>query len=87
MSRWDTPWGTGIFSRRRWDTSQFPGQIELLYGMRGILMTFMTMHVMANGVKAPMTETDATFWFHIVASAVYFTPMLGAILADRWWGK
>lgn len=57
------------------------------YGMRGILMTFMTMHLMANGVKAPMSEADATFWFHISVMAVYFTPMLGAILADRWWGK
>lgn len=57
------------------------------YGMKGILMTFMTMHLMANGVKSVMSEADATFWFHLFVWAVYLTPLLGALIADRWLGK
>ena len=58
------------------------------YGMRTILVVFMTQYLMgASGVLAPMGEEDAKGWYHLFVSAVYFTPLLGAILADVWWGK
>lgn len=57
------------------------------YGMRGILFDFMTLHLMAGGVLAAMSDGEATSWYHAFIMAVYFTPLLGAILADRWLGK
>ncbi len=58
------------------------------YGMRTILVVFMTQYLMgAGGGPAPMSDEDAKGWYHLFVSAVYFTPLLGAILADVWWGK
>lgn len=58
------------------------------YGMRTILVVFMTQYLMGtSGVLVPMGEEDAKGWYHLFVSAVYFTPLLGAILADVWWGK
>ncbi len=58
------------------------------YGMRTILVVFMTQYLMGKtGVLAPMGEEDAKGWYHLFVSAVYFTPLLGAVLADVWWGK
>jgi POT family proton-dependent oligopeptide transporter len=34
-----------------------------------------------------MGEAEAKTYFHIFASAVYFFPFVGAMLADAWWGK
>jgi POT family proton-dependent oligopeptide transporter len=34
-----------------------------------------------------MSEDEAKGWFHLFASAVYFTPLLGALLADGLLGK
>ncbi len=58
------------------------------YGMRGILVVFMTTHLLSrSGVQDTMTREEATFWFHIFVSAVYITPLIGALLADWLWGK
>ena len=58
------------------------------YGMRTILVVFMTQYLMGTGgVLDPMSDEDAKGWYHLFVSAVYFTPLLGAILADVWWGK
>jgi POT family proton-dependent oligopeptide transporter len=58
------------------------------YGMRAILVTFMTQYLMnAQGLPDHMSETDAKVWFHLFVSAVYFLPLLGAIIADAFWGK
>ena len=58
------------------------------YGMKGILIIFMTKYLMdSSGARAPMTEGEATTWFHLFNSAVYFTPLLGAIVADAFLGK
>ncbi len=58
------------------------------YGMRGILTVFMTKHLIdASGARDTMTDEQATFWFHVFVWAVYLTPLLGAFIADRWWGK
>ena len=34
-----------------------------------------------------MSEPDAKFWFHLFTSAVYFTPIFGAIISDALFGK
>lgn len=58
------------------------------YGMKAILVIFMTKYLMdSDGARAPMSETEATTWFHVFNSAVYFTPLLGAIVADAFFGK
>ncbi len=50
------------------------------YGMRAILVVYMTDYLM----KAP---SDAKATYHFFAQGVYFLPLLGAFLADRLFGK
>lgn len=58
------------------------------YGNRCILVFFMT-HLLKNaaGELAPMTAEQSKTWFHLFVSAVYFTPLLGALISDIWLGK
>jgi len=58
------------------------------YGMRAILVVFMTQHLTnAAGQLDTMSETEAQAYFHLFVSATYFTPLLGALLADGFLGK
>lgn len=58
------------------------------YGMKTILVVFMTKYLLdANGGFAPMTETDATMWYHVFTMGNYFSPILGALISDIFWGK
>jgi POT family proton-dependent oligopeptide transporter len=58
------------------------------YGMRAILVVFMTQYLMdAGGSPDPMTENEAKGYFHLFVSLTYFTPFLGALLADGLLGK
>jgi len=58
------------------------------YGMRAILVVFMTRHLMnADGNLAVMDEAEAKSVFHFFVSAVYFFPIVGAILSDAFLGK
>ncbi len=58
------------------------------YGMLAILYAFMTKYLTdANGAKALMSEEDATAWVHMFKAANYFFPILGAIVADVFFGK
>ncbi len=58
------------------------------YGMRSILVIFMTQHLCnATGELAVMDEAEAKGHYHFFLSAVYFFPLLGAILADAFLGK
>ncbi len=58
------------------------------YGMRAILVVFMTQYLLdGGGVPAPMQEAEAKGWYHLFVSAVYFTPLLGALLSDGLLGK
>ena len=58
------------------------------YGMRAILVVFMTQYLIgSNGELAVMPEDEAKGWFHLFVSAVYLTPLLGALLADGLFGK
>ncbi|MDB6079597.1 MAG: pepT2 [Akkermansiaceae bacterium] len=59
------------------------------YGMRGILVVFMTsyLHLMDGSVGKAMSEAQARENFHLFASWVYFTPLIGALIADVFLGK
>jgi POT family proton-dependent oligopeptide transporter len=58
------------------------------YGIRAILIIFMTQYVMSgDGVLATYSREDATTFFHLFVSTAYFLPILGAILADAFFGK
>jgi POT family proton-dependent oligopeptide transporter len=58
------------------------------YGMKAILAVFMTQHLMGNDGKLdPMSGNEATFWIHTFVMVAYFTPLLGAVLADWLFGK
>lgn len=59
------------------------------YGMRTILTIFMVNYLWLMGDKAgvQMGDTEATERFHHFVSLVYLTPVLGALLADLFFGK
>ncbi len=58
------------------------------YGMSSILVIFMTHYLMGrDGMLNVMGGEQAKTWFHFFKSAVYLTPILGALLADIWAGK
>jgi len=58
------------------------------YGMRAILVVFMTQYLVnSDGVLSVMNEDEAKGWFHLFVSAVYLTPILGALLSDVFLGK
>ena len=58
------------------------------YGMKCILVVFMTKYLVdQQGNHAPMSNEEATAWYHWFTSAVYFTPLLGAIISDAFLGK
>lgn len=58
------------------------------YGMRSILVIFMTQYLMNSaGQLDVMSEDDAKGYFHLFVSVVYLTPILGALLADGVFGK
>src|ERR1700689_1489168 len=58
------------------------------YGMRSILIVFMTTYLMsATGKLAVMNDNEATAWFHEFVFGVYFLPILGAIISDGLLGK
>ena len=58
------------------------------YGMKGILIIFMTKYLLdANGAEDFMTADEAKANYHLFTTAVYFTPIFGALLADYFLGK
>jgi POT family proton-dependent oligopeptide transporter len=58
------------------------------YGMSSILVVFMTKHLVgANGALDVMADEPAKAWFHYFTAAVYFMPLIGAIISDLWLGK
>ena len=58
------------------------------YGMKAILVVFMTQYLAGSG-GAPdlMSGPQALSRYHLFTSAVYFTPLLGALLSDVLLGK
>ena len=58
------------------------------YGMKGILVVFMTKYLLdSSGNPDFMSEEQAKVWYHNFTSAVYFFPIIGAIIADWFLGK
>lgn len=58
------------------------------YGMRSILIIFMTQYlVKSSGAPDQMGDAEARQNFALFVSAVYFLPVLGAILAEGFIGK
>jgi POT family proton-dependent oligopeptide transporter len=58
------------------------------YGMRAILVVFMTQYLMnPQGQLDVMSEEEAKSWYHLFVSAVYLTPLLGALVSDGILGK
>ena len=58
------------------------------YGMKGILVIFMTKYLLdGSGNDASMINGQAIAWYHYFSSAVYFFPLLGALISDIFWGK
>src|SRR5213082_3055221 len=58
------------------------------YGMRSILIIFMTHYlVTSGGTPDRMSDAEARQNFALFVSAVYFLPILGAILAEGFIGK
>jgi POT family proton-dependent oligopeptide transporter len=70
---------------------KFPPQIKFIvwneacerfsyYGMRAILVVFMTSHLM-------LSEAHSKETYHLFAAACYLFPLMGAFISDRLWGK
>lgn len=58
------------------------------YGMKAILVVFMTKYMLdADGGYDVMSDEEAKSWYHFFSGAVYFFPILGAVLADAIFGK
>lgn len=58
------------------------------YGMKAILVVFMTkMLVDGSGARAPMGDGEAQVWYHTFSAAVYFFPLVGAVISDFVLGK
>jgi len=59
------------------------------YGMKAILAVFIVqyLHLMGDNPTANISEAKASEWVHSFSSWVYFTPLLGALLADFFFGK
>ncbi|MES9851904.1 MAG: POT family MFS transporter [Candidatus Thiodiazotropha sp. L084R] len=58
------------------------------YGMRAVLVVFMTQYLINDtGATATMNEDEAKGWFHLFVSAVYITPLFGALISDGLLGK
>jgi len=59
------------------------------YGMRTILTVFMANYLwlMGNSVGERMSGAQATEYFHQFVSFAYITPIVGALLADLFFGK
>ena len=55
------------------------------YGMKGILAGYMTGEILKGGLN--MSDDKATSIFHLFVFANYFTPLLGAWLSDKLFGR
>jgi proton-dependent oligopeptide transporter, POT family len=61
---------TILFLTEMWDQFSF-------YGMRALLVLYMTKHLM-------MPQSKASWVYGVYAAFVYLTPMFGGIVSDRW---
>ena len=64
---------TVLFLTEMWEMFSF-------FGMRAILVYYMTKHL-------DMSQEYASLVYGAYAAFVYFTPVFGGMVADRWLGK
>lgn len=57
------------------------------YGMRAILTVYMVFLFQETGMAEGAARAQATAVYHYFVAAAYFFPILGAIMADRLFGK
>ena len=58
------------------------------YGMTSILIIFMTRYLTGpDGVLDVLSDNESLEYFHYFKAAVYFTPLIGALISDIWLGK
>src|SRR3954463_4023118 len=57
------------------------------YGMRAILFVYISYLLRNSGLTEALSERHATEVVHTFFAGVYALPMVGAVIADRWWGK
>ena len=57
------------------------------YGMKAILFVYLTQMLTSQGFVSMVAERQATDVVHTFNAAVYALPMVGALIADRLWGK
>jgi POT family proton-dependent oligopeptide transporter len=57
------------------------------YGMKAILFVYLTHMLSLSGSSAQLAESQATDVVHTFVAGVYALPMIGALLAERLWGK
>ncbi|WP_373049114.1 POT family MFS transporter [Vulgatibacter sp.] len=57
------------------------------YGMRNILTAFLVGWLLMGTADEQARQAEAKDVFHIFVMGVYFFPLLGGWLADRWFGK
>jgi proton-dependent oligopeptide transporter, POT family len=88
------------YSTKASDTSEIPTGIPYIigneaaerfsfYGMKAVLYVFITqyLHYMGNEVVDAFSDYEANNIVYTFNIAVYLTPLIGAIIADLWWGK
>ncbi len=66
--------------------AQEAGERFGFYGMRNVLTIFLVGYLLRELPQA-QREADAKEVFHAFVMGVYFFPLLGGWLADRWWGR
>ena len=77
-------------------SDRFPAQVKYIvgmeacerysfYGMKGILAGYITGEVMKGGLG--QSQDKATVWIHWFIMVNYFTPLLGAWISDKLWGR
>src|SRR5258706_5040671 len=81
------------------ETQKLPSQVPFIigneacerfsfYGMRNILTVFLIEYLLLTEVPLEAERTAlAKSHFHDFVVGVYFFPLLGGFIADRWWGK
>ena len=87
------------YRTRPFDTQRMPPGIPFIigneaaerfsfYGMKAILTVFLTHHLLArDGQLDVMSEQGAKGVFHLFTAAIYFFPIVGALVSDVLWGK
>ena len=57
------------------------------YGMKAILVVYMTQYLHTAEGETNLSEESAKAYFHLFSSAVYFFPVIGALISDIFFGK